>query len=262
MARVSSPGTDPITRLLSTGERLPQRLRTAILALGAAAVPALIAVLEDDVLADADGPHGGWAPIHAVDLLADLKAVDAIGPMLDMLAATDFDEVIHNRIEVRLPNIGPAVLEPALSRLPERVEDEPYSSLCEVLARLGVKDERIFRALCRLFEDDHVLGGIFLADYGDEQAVPLLDAAIRDFEPDLQSAMRPDLVDLIESYEILAGPLPEELRVKADAAVAAWQAARAALEEPVASPKVGRNDPCPCGSGKKYKRCCLGSVNA
>lgn len=23
-----------------------------------------------------------------------------------------------------------------------------------------------------------------------------------------------------------------------------------------ATPKVGRNDPCPCGSGKKYKHCC------
>jgi hypothetical protein len=23
------------------------------------------------------------------------------------------------------------------------------------------------------------------------------------------------------------------------------------------SPKVGRNDPCPCGSGKKYKKCCM-----
>jgi hypothetical protein len=23
-------------------------------------------------------------------------------------------------------------------------------------------------------------------------------------------------------------------------------------------PKVGRNDPCPCGSGKKYKKCCDG----
>jgi preprotein translocase subunit SecA len=22
------------------------------------------------------------------------------------------------------------------------------------------------------------------------------------------------------------------------------------------APKVGRNDPCPCGSGKKYKKCC------
>jgi hypothetical protein len=33
-------------------------------------------------------------------------------------------------------------------------------------------------------------------------------------------------------------------------------------EEPVLpyvreTPKVGRNDPCPCGSGKKYKKCCL-----
>jgi len=26
--------------------------------------------------------------------------------------------------------------------------------------------------------------------------------------------------------------------------------------EPVRSQKVGRNDPCPCGSGKKYKKCC------
>ena len=25
------------------------------------------------------------------------------------------------------------------------------------------------------------------------------------------------------------------------------------------SKKVGRNDPCPCGSGKKYKKCCLNS---
>lgn len=25
---------------------------------------------------------------------------------------------------------------------------------------------------------------------------------------------------------------------------------------PRTSPKVGRNDPCPCGSGKKYKKCC------
>jgi hypothetical protein len=25
-------------------------------------------------------------------------------------------------------------------------------------------------------------------------------------------------------------------------------------------PKVGRNDPCPCGSGKKYKKCCGSKV--
>jgi uncharacterized protein YecA (UPF0149 family) len=31
------------------------------------------------------------------------------------------------------------------------------------------------------------------------------------------------------------------------------------IPEPVrnSEPKVGRNEPCPCGSGKKFKHCCL-----
>jgi hypothetical protein len=27
------------------------------------------------------------------------------------------------------------------------------------------------------------------------------------------------------------------------------------------SPRIGRNDPCPCGSGKKYKKCCGNPAN-
>ena len=30
--------------------------------------------------------------------------------------------------------------------------------------------------------------------------------------------------------------------------------------EPVRTAKVGRNEPCPCGSGKKYKKCCAGAA--
>lgn len=31
------------------------------------------------------------------------------------------------------------------------------------------------------------------------------------------------------------------------------------VQQPIvrSEPKIGRNDPCPCGSGKKYKKCCL-----
>jgi uncharacterized protein len=42
-----------------------------------------------------------------------------------------------------------------------------------------------------------------------------------------------------------------------------WLKRRAHKESPAsppvqrAEPRVGRNDPCPCGSGKKYKKCCL-----
>ncbi len=28
------------------------------------------------------------------------------------------------------------------------------------------------------------------------------------------------------------------------------------LKTKIAEKKVGRNEPCPCGSGKKYKKCC------
>jgi tetratricopeptide (TPR) repeat protein len=35
-----------------------------------------------------------------------------------------------------------------------------------------------------------------------------------------------------------------------------------ASQEIIKKDKVGRNDPCPCGSGKKYKRCCLNKDEA
>ncbi len=59
---------------------------------------------------------------------------------------------------------------------------------------------------------------------------------------------------------------PELARVPEAAAGAATTAAATAPEEAHAGvvhtvrrkhPKIGRNDPCPCGSGKKYKKCCL-----
>ncbi len=46
-------------------------------------------------------------------------------------------------------------------------------------------------------------------------------------------------------------------------AIHAYWLERRAETEPVAKPvrrgepRVGRNDPCPCGSGRKYKKCCL-----
>lgn len=36
-----------------------------------------------------------------------------------------------------------------------------------------------------------------------------------------------------------------------------WLAQRSALAPVRAEVKIGRNEPCPCGSGKKFKQCCL-----
>ena len=61
----------------------------------------------------------------------------------------------------------------------------------------------------------------------------------------MYEAKAPWLYELEEWNEVL----PEELR---NNIYKEWRASKIF----VAEKKVGPNDPCPCGSGKKYKKCC------
>jgi hypothetical protein len=62
----------------------------------------------------------------------------------------------------------------------------------------------------------------------------------------------------------LARRRPEMLRSVVDASDSGqgflpWVPPAAMLSQGRA-PKVGRNEPCPCGSGKKFKKCCIGAA--
>jgi hypothetical protein len=242
----------PLDQLRATKEDLPVKLREDILALGAEAVQPLIEILLDDELGMEDSPAEGWPPIHAVELLADLKATAAIEPMLDLLAEVDLDAIIYTRLERRLPEFGVDVLEPALERL-NHSDAEGAESLVNVLAKLGINDKRIFDAICEIFDDDVVLGALYFGDYGDPAALPDIEDAIAEFSPDFSRPhWRLDLNELLNAHERLGGVLDDELQDHLVAIDERWRehVARAA------KPKVGRNDPCPCKSGKKYKKCC------
>lgn len=81
-----------------------------------------------------------------------------------------------------------------------------------------------------------------------------------------------DLVPVDMLTKIEAGPDPKALirrdfagliNAAQDSFLAVRRAAYSQRTPPASAasphvPRVGRNDPCPCGSGKKYKRCCLG----
>jgi SEC-C motif-containing protein len=73
----------------------------------------------------------------------------------------------------------------------------------------------------------------------------------------------PDLAYVDFSAHYLEDGRPGVLHEKAEFArrLGRWIYLRAVRLGPApvrsAAPKVGRNDPCPCGSGKKYKHCCL-----
>jgi len=94
-------------------------------------------------------------------------------------------------------------------------------------------------------------------------------------DPEGKEAFRPihllgaeDVID--EEDELVADPAQrEEWAKKLPAAIVAtynfWLPHRKETIEALAplrreQPKVGRNDPCPCGSGKKFKKCCGGDI--
>ena len=257
-----------IARLRTTGAKLSTKLRDEILALGTDASPSLIALLEDEESWNEKSPGKGWPPIHAVELLADLKAIEAIVPMLHAVVDTDWSDILHDRIIQRLPEFGPDVFEPVMALLGETADPESRRSLCVIAAKLGVRGPELFDILRAEFVEDETFGSMLFHDYGDPAALPDVLEAIEHFEPNFESlSVASDLTELVETYEHLGGVLPDRLRERNDGWFAKWQLRRDRLAGSLvhgAAPqrraqKVGRNDPCPCGSGKKFKKCCIES---
>jgi preprotein translocase subunit SecA len=111
---------------------------------------------------------------------------------------------------------------------------------------------------------DHLKEGIGMRAYG--QRDPLVEYKRESFE--MFAAMKERIEDEIVRYLFLLEPLSREEREEeeekrkreqerifkaASASKVGMQKAKTVVRK---SAKVGRNDPCPCGSGKKFKKCC------
>ena len=95
--------------------------------------------------------------------------------------------------------------------------------------------------------------GIYLRSYA--QRDPVVEYRIEGFAmfDDMIAAIREDTARLVLTVKVrIEEPLEREQVMKPDAE----NAGSHTTVKKSASEKVGRNDPCPCGSGKKYKKCC------
>jgi preprotein translocase subunit SecA len=132
-----------------------------------------------------------------------------------------------------------------------------------------------------LYELDHLKGGIGLRAYGQKdplteykrEAYTLFETLLGEVNEDfVQRLFRVQLVqEAAEEMRRAPRPVPMVAQhaeaqafagapaVAADGGAAQGPpAAREAAPAPMrGAPRVGRNDPCPCGSGKKYKHCHL-----
>ena len=113
-----------------------------------------------------------------------------------------------------------------------------------------------------LLNMDHLKEGIGLRGYG--QKNPLQEYQKEGFEMfgEMTERIHEDIVQKLFTVEMGREAIPEELAVqqRPQRMILSHGAEREAAPQAVTvrrqGSKVGRNDPCPCGSGKKHKRCC------
>ena len=130
-----------------------------------------------------------------------------------------------------------------LSKIPEEVKDE-----FEKAISLNIIDHHWTEHINTL---SHLREGIYLRGYGQEdplraytmEGFDLFDKMMQKIDQDITLMLvRAEIRQNIERKEVSKNKITND--------------SDDSVKRQAKSTKVGRNDPCPCGSGKKYKQCC------
>jgi len=245
---------------------------------GAAAVPPLLHLLLRPGAWETEGKPEAWAhaPMHALHLLGALGDPAAAPALIDAVIEQELGDFLTETVAGVLGNLGPGAVVPLKTALFERKIEEPYARLAlarglvEIALRHPEQRAAVKEAVLRVVrseEDDGCLGS-FLGDavlFDDPEVQAAIDEAFAQERVDTWS-MSPEKIKTLRqrgSWWQRARPLNEPLSYfewhqgtgpSPSTKVAPTLASAAAA--PVKQAKVGRNDPCPCGSGKKFKKCC------
>ncbi len=237
--------------------------------LSTADIPELIRLSTDWSAGAGENDPAAWGQVHAWRALGQMGADAAVKPLLTALEdADDEDHAAERDIPAALGMIGAAAFAPVERLLVH--PDTRFGTRLNLIGALGAIAQfhpdlragclhRFERILAGYPVRDEVANGFVMIACADIRAVELIDA--------IRAAFADDAVDIsvagdLEDVEIMLGlraeratPVPDYHEAFIDGLE---RAERDLPGEPIVKAvKIGRNDPCPCGSGKKYKKCCL-----
>jgi len=157
----------------------------------------------------------------------------------------------------RWRELAPKEIEEQLLELAERLYEEKERQLgtgnvrqLERLVMLRAVDNLWIRHLTGL---DGLREGIGLRAYGQQDPLMAFKREAHEMYEDLLAAIQRAIVGDIYRASLVREPRPRPMREMRTNV----EAQRAPQPVRTAGAKVRRNDPCPCGSGKKYKHCCM-----
>ena len=259
--------TPPVDRLLTYGDC--RKIREANwqvyideLALTKEHIPELINMATDYELFESDDENSWSATIHAWRILGVLQAEEAIQPLLEFFDDYEDDDFTSNDLMIALGMIGAA----SLPLLTEYITNPYNETSCrsyvgyaiEKVAEYHseVKDQSV-SILCDVLKEfkknDRSLNGIIIGS--------LLSLKAKEALPLIKKAFDANVVDLsvvgdYEEVEIEFGVRIVRSTPAMNWFVVEYMQRHVSEQNELNSLKIGRNEPCPCRSGKKYKKCC------
>lgn len=228
----------------------------------------LVASLVD---AEVSCPAVGATAVNAVHLAGELRLVRALPALVRCIEVLPDSNRLHRAALSALRSLGTVAVDALLAAFARCDSTEERAWIAEALSRTAGDDDRVRAALVRMLEEDPVNGARHLADRGEWRALPdvvgAFDRLVAAPIADCPICEAEQLAAIVAAVRVLGGTLTAEQRERFDEVLERsrrlWTPfdpsssfddrlgpARHAL-------RPGRNDPCPCGSGKKYKRCCL-----
>ena len=163
------------------------------------------------------------------------------------LITTEFLES-HSRKEVE-----EIIIEKALQKYKQKAEDFKEKGVniedIERLVLLKVLDKKW---ISHIDEMDELRQGIGLRAYGNQNPINIYQREGFDMFEEMIETMRVEVANIMLAINVEVGPPKPKMMPKRP--VGMEHSAKGTVKNTKSS--VGRNDPCPCGSGKKYKNCC------
>ena len=170
----------------------------------------------------------------------------------------DFDE--DDISSVSKEDITSALSEKA-GEIYQAKEEEYGSEVMRELERVILLKVVDTKWMAHIDDMEELKKGIGLRSYG--QKNPVVEYRYEGFEmfDAMVDSIKEDTVRMLLTVKLQKNEAPEREQVAKPDAPNAGAGDGSFDGEPVRVKKIGDNDPCPCGSGKKYKKCCKGKDN-
>jgi hypothetical protein len=275
-SELSTMPTDTLVALLKTcGYDVPPGLAEEIARRGREAIEPLAALARDDALWNATDARSGLAALHAVHLLGAIGDAACAPVLVEAVRTQDWGDFLtesaHSILAALDPTAIPLLREAALDTTLDPFQRGAFASgLFGIASRHPAHRAEVADFFTRILRDtDEVLVSLLLDEaprIDDPTVQAAVDAAFDEGRVNAMFIRKSDVEgirsepcwslsnDFHDPMDYFRSGLLGQMKRNAEeeARRATSGGSRAAK-----APKIGRNDPCPCGSGKKFKKCCL-----